>query len=200
MNRQWIVPTEKTLLVIVLILLSLPANVYAAAPNDEDYNDDAGFTSSSSQFTLDGIKYTLTGTPDTVVTNQGAGSGGSSLGNDGADYYISIYANSVKIEAADGSYFKLNGFTMDVYADANVTIAPSSGTPLTRTCNGSILVENVNVSGNTDFQYITSVTFSGSNMLLNLDDLDFSPPVPPTYTVTYNGNGNTGGSAPTDGS
>ena len=39
---------------------------------------------------------------------------------------------------------------------------------------------------------------TGADLDIDIDDIDLSPAVLPTYTVTYNGNTNTGGAVPTD--
>ncbi len=121
------------------------------------------------------------------------------LGDGGSDNFISIMGiDTLKIEAADGSYFKLNGFEMGFCSVGGVTITPETGAAITRARAGDESYYTIDVSSNTDFQYIRYFTISGTDMIMNIDDLDFSPAVLPTHTVTYNSNGNTGGTAPTD--
>ena len=190
-----------TIAMMVSLMPAMTLTASAATPNDENYDDDAGYSNATTQFTNDGIKYTLTGPgPDTLVTNV-APSGWGELGDGGSDNFISIMGiDTLKIQAADGSYFKLNDFEMGFCSVAGVTITPETGSAITRARAGDESYYSIDVSANTDFQYIRYFTISGTDMIMNIDDLDFSPAVPPTHTVTYNGVGNTGGSAPTDGS
>ncbi len=195
MIRKKFMAVILTLAMVLSLVPALTIMASAAAPPNENYNDNHGFTSTASEIILDGIKYTLTrvtGTPYTEVINQGAPDG-SALGDDNEDYYIFISADTVKIEAQDRSNFRLNGFAMDIHAEGDVTISPSSGTHLTYHSNGSIIVvDPVDVSGNTDFENITSVTFSGTGLCLSLDDLDFEDAVPSITisSATYNASTN----------
>ena len=191
---------KKALLLLLFFWLGLFINIGVyAAPSDENYDDNSDFISTmATTFDLNGISYTLTEViGETIVTNDAI----SPLGNNEADYYMSFAADSIQIAAADGSAFKLNGFTMETSAkDGEVIIAPSSGSAIIRNNNYDMVTESIDLSGNTDFENITSFTISGNNLWLNIDDLDFSEPVLPAHTVTYNGNTNTSGSVPTDGS
>jgi hypothetical protein len=144
------------LLIFVMVMGIIPTTVFAAALNDENYDDDAGYSNATTQFTMDGIKYTLTGPgPDTLVTNV-APSGWGELGDGGSDNFISIMEiDTLKIEAADGSYFKLNGFEMGFCSVTGVTIAPETGSAITRARAGDESYYTIDVSANVDFQYIT---------------------------------------------
>lgn len=201
MKKNWNVILAKVLVVVLFLVATIGSGgvVYAAAPGDENYDDDAGYSNATTQFTIDGLKYTLTGPgPDTLVTNM-APSGWGELGDGGSDNFISIMGiDTLKIEAADGSYFKLNGFEMGFCSVTGITITPETGAAISRARAGDESYYTIDVSANTDFQYIRYFTISGTDMIMNIDDIDFSPAVPPTHTVTYNGNGNTGGSAPSD--
>ncbi|MGE6382979.1 beta strand repeat-containing protein, partial [Shewanella baltica] len=180
---------------LFLLFLTLQSVVaFAAEPADENFDDDAGITfNNTSVFINDGVKYTITGSAASyshTVTNNNAF---SPLGNNGADYFLhtdtngAYFVSSLKIEAADGSAFRLSSLSFDAIADANVTLTANGGTPLTYASNGMfILRENINLAANTDFYNITSITISGSNLSVSLDDLNFEPPKILTLTsATY---------------
>ncbi|MGI1969456.1 putative Ig domain-containing protein, partial [Shewanella baltica] len=172
------------------MLMVIP-NGYAVTPADENYDDNAlGDFATSNSFTVDGVKYTLTGSGTYRSTIENS-SVFSPLGNDAADHFLLIDKNgignisNVKIEAADGSAFHLSGFSFDGVADVNITVTPSSGSALSYSSDGFYITEqNVDTSGNTDFQNITSVTFAGGNINIAFDDLNFEPAVLPTPTIT----------------
>jgi len=169
-----------------------------AAPADENYDDDANQNFISNTFTIDGIKYTITGSGiyDNLVTNNPAF---SPLGDGAGDYYLFFDQSgvfgitSIKVEAADGSAFRLSGLSFDVIADNNVTITPNGGAALSFVSNGSfVTMQNYNTSANTDFQNITSFTIAGSNVSVSLDDLNFEAAVPPAAITSATYNANTG--------
>ena len=58
------------IILFVFFIGGMESTVYAAPPADENYDDDAGYSNATTQFTVDEMKYTLTGPgPDTLVTN-----------------------------------------------------------------------------------------------------------------------------------
>ncbi|MBB6564185.1 hypothetical protein HNP48_006912 [Acidovorax soli] len=161
-----------------------------AAPADENYDTNAGASFSANTFTLDGIKYTITGTGSytNVVSNSSALSG---LGNNAGDYFLlfdqtgALGISSIKVEAADGSAFRLNNLSFSATATANVTLTPNGGVALSYPSNGTpLLQQNVSTSGNTEFQNITSFTIAGAGLKLALDDLDFEPAVAAASAIT----------------
>ncbi|WP_331346572.1 beta strand repeat-containing protein [Cellvibrio sp. UBA7661] len=192
-------PCLRALFFWVALALSIPI-AYAAAPADENYDDDSGVTfDNTDSFTSDGVKYTITGSagPYSSHTYNGniSAPSGSALGNNGADYYIQFDTvplggvASIKIEAADNSYFKLAGLSIDAIADGNITITPYdgviAGTAINYTSNGSFIThENIDLSANANFQNINSFTISGSNLVLNLDDINFESAVIPSPIIT----------------
>ena len=179
-----------SLLLGAAMLMVIP-NGYAATPADENYDDNGlGDFATSNSFTVDGVKYTLigAGTYRSTIENSTAN---SPLSNNVADHFLLIdkegFGNisSVKIEAADGSAFQLSGFSFDAVANVDITVTPSSGSALSYSSNGFYIAKlDVNTSGNTDFQNITSVTFAGGNISISFDDLNFEPAVLPTATIT----------------
>ena len=184
-----------SILLSFFIMISInPA--YAIAPMDENFDDDSAL-SEAGNFTNDGISYTIGGTMiGTLMSNDST----SPLGDDGSDYYMNVGTDtSLTISAESGSSFRLSSFAIDALADTNILITPSSGSPITLVSNNSWVTQTVDLSGNSDFHNITSFTISGSNLILYIDDLDFEEAVLPSYSVTYYGNTNTGGSVPTDG-
>jgi len=179
------------LLLLGAAMLMVIPNGYAATPADENYDDNGlGDFATSNSFTVDGVKYTLigAGTYRSTIENLTAN---SPLSNNVADHFLLIdkegFGNisSVKIEAADGSAFQLSGFSFDAAANVNITVTPSSGSALSYSSNGNYIAKlDVDTSGNTDFQNITSVTFAGGNISISFDDLNFEPAVLPTPTIT----------------
>ncbi|WP_052703348.1 Ig-like domain-containing protein [Comamonas thiooxydans] len=158
---------------------------------DENYDDDANQSFSTSVFTLDGVKYTITGAGganySSLVSRDPLA---SPLGDGGSDYFLLLDSaglfgvTSIKVEMADGSMFRLNGLSFDGLADTNILITPNGGSALSFISNSSFIThENINTSGNTDFQNISSFTISGGNISIALDDLNFeAPQVIPTLT------------------
>lgn len=169
-------------------------NAYAL-PAEENYDDDSGVTfNNTNSFTSDGVAYTIVGntTYSSIVSNNPVF---SPLGNNAGDYFLLFDSDgefnitSITIAASDSSYFRLSGLSFDGLADANITITPfdgaSPGTAINYTSNGIFVThENIDLSGNTSFQYITSVRISGGNIALALDDLNFEAAVLPAPTIT----------------
>ena len=166
----------------------------AFAQINENYDDNADYLSSISVFTLDGIKYTITGT-NGPYSSKVSNDSFSPLGNNAADYYLLFDANglgqisSVKIERADGAAFSLGNFSFDAVADGNITVKSSkNGTALTYTSNsGFVTMPNIGASINANFQDITSFTISGGNLWLALDDLVLNTPTVDVTAPTITG-------------
>ncbi|WP_052659165.1 DUF4347 domain-containing protein [Pseudomonas sp. LFM046] len=161
------------------------------APADENYDDDAGQSFNNvAVFNFDGVKYTITGSGGNGYSHSISNDPFSPLGDGVSDYYLLFDStglngiSSIKVEATDGSAFRLLGLSIDAIADGNVSITPNGGSAINYTSNGVfVTAENINLSANTQFHNITSFTISGGNLLLNLDDLNFdSPQVIPSLT------------------
>lgn len=184
----------KWLIFVCALFLGLIQNVYAV-PADENYDDNSGATfNNTNTFTLDGVKYTITGstTYSSIISNSPIF---SPLGNGADDYFIlfdsdaEFNVTSITVEASDSSYFRLSGMSFDGVADSNITITPyngvTAGTAINYLSNGDFIAhQNIDLSGNTNFQYITSFTISGSNISLALDDLNFEPAISPNTNPT----------------
>ncbi len=175
--------SQMTVFRSLFLAFLLPAAIHAAAPADENFDDDIGYVITANTFTLDGIRYTLTGSYGpgyTTGVDNGTISPLNSGTSDGVmmfDYVPDTGLSSVKIEASDGSAFRLSSFSFSALADANVTITPNGGTPLVYASNNvTIDHQNIDLSGNSNFNNITSFTISGANMILDVDDLNFEEP------------------------
>jgi hypothetical protein len=161
-----------------------------AVAADENYDDNAlGTVAVTNTFTLNGVKYTITGnqTYQTVITNDPF----SPLGS-GSDHYLLFDLmglggiSSIQIEMADGSAFSLAGFSLDGVANNNLTITTSAGGTRSYVSNGDfVTLENVDTGSDSGFQSITSFTFSGVNLQLALDDLNFEPAAPTLVSATF---------------
>jgi Secretion system C-terminal sorting domain len=152
--------------------------LFAQAPADENYDDNAFWSASGSVFTLDGIRYTITG--NAPYTSRTKSTVTYPLSSGPADYFLRFDdladwgITSIRIEAVNGSAFQFAGFSMYATTPGNITVRPSTGIPLTYVSNGNpVLVQNVNTSANPSFQNITTVTFEGADLILDLDDLNF---------------------------
>ena len=162
---------------------------------DENYDDNAlGNVASTNTFTLNGVKYTITGS-NTYSTDVANNSFASPLGNDAGDHFLLFDSmglggiTSIKIEMADGSAFSLAGLSLDGIADSNIQITTSAGGMRSYVSNGNfVTAENINTAADSSFQSITSFTISGGNLLLNLDDLNFEAPLPNLVSATFSDN------------
>ncbi|MBG0841929.1 Ig-like domain-containing protein [Pseudomonas toyotomiensis] len=161
---------------------------------DENYDDNAlGDVANTNTFTLDGVKYTITGN-QTYITDVTDNDLLSPLGGPG-DHYLRFDSegkggiSSIKIEMADGSAFSLAGFSLDGIADNNLTITTSAGGTRSYFSDGNFITqENVNTGSDSGFQSITSFTISGGNLQLALDDLNFGPAAPTLVSATFSDN------------
>jgi hypothetical protein len=163
-----------------------------AVAADENYDDNVlGNVAVTNTFTLDGVRYTITGSNSyiTAVLND---SSLSPLGNDAGDHFLSFNTagltgiTNIKIEMADGSAFNLAGFSLDGIADSNLTITTSAGGTRSYVSNNLLVtLENVDTGSDSGFQSITSFTFSGGNLQLALDDLNFAPAAPTLVSATF---------------
>ena len=189
-------------MIIFVLMIAVLLNSVSATPADQNF-DAAGVGDKGTQsYTLDGVIYT---------TNDGSGLN-INIVNDGniasdADLALGYrssgvnQATQVSFKTSDGSEFKLNSFVISTgLGDTTVTVkgyrddsevASSSATTASFT--------TFDVSANSAWENIDEVRMTGADLDIDIDDIDFSPAVLPTYTVTYNGNTNTGGSVPTDG-
>ena len=183
------------------LLIVIPIKSFGT-PLDENF-DSAGVGDKGTQiYTLNGVTYTTndSGGLNINIVNDG----NIAAGVDYALGYRSSGVNNttqVTFKTSDGSEFKLNSFvistglgdttvTIKGYRD-NAEVSSSSATTASFT--------TFNVAGDASWQYIDEVRMTGADLDIDIDDVDFSDAVPPTYSVTYNGNTNTGGSVPTDG-
>lgn len=170
----------------ISILFSI-VTLCSFAQSNENYDGHAVGTTFGNPFNLGGIKYTIIGAGSYTSSIEN-NAGFSPLGNNGTDRYLLFDKNntggasSIKIELQSGGQFSLSNISIDGLADGNITInSNKGGTPLSYSSNSNFITyENINTSANSNFQNITSVTISGGNILLSIDDLQFTTVLPVT--------------------
>ncbi|RZJ61761.1 MAG: tandem-95 repeat protein, partial [Acidovorax sp.] len=158
---------------------------------DEDYSDDTPNTVyASNDFDIDGIRYVLTGTGG--VTYQNTIGDGGITGSTVDNSLLFDFSNaspdgagglsSITISAADGSAFSLAGISFLIYnleihgQSSDVTLSTSRGSLPSFSPNGSTgSIHHLDLSANTAFQNITSFTFSGTHLTIEIDNLNFEP-------------------------
>lgn len=187
------------MLVLMMVVLLSPVS---ATASDENF-DGAGVGDKGTQsYTLDGVTYT---------TNDGGGlninivnDGNIASGGDLALGYRSSgvgQATQVTFETSDGSSFKLNSFVISTgLGDTTVTIKGyRDNSEVASSSINTASFTTFDVSANSNWENIDEVRMTGGDLDVDIDDIDFSPAVLPTYSVTYNGNTNTAGTVPIDG-
>ncbi|MBV7544348.1 hypothetical protein, partial [Acidovorax sp. sic0104] len=176
-----------------------------AIPMDENFDDNAtDLVLSGNTFDLDGLRYVLVGSGSysskivkgsTLSNPQGTSTNELILDMDAGNN--SQYGlSSLTISAVDGSPFSLAGISFMIYNGAAIGgPAPSSNVTLTNNrgetigtyspTNGGFIVQ-FNGTGNAAAQGITSFTFSGTELVIELDNLDFAPipAVAPSLSAT----------------
>lgn len=188
LNANWIL--EERTGDIAATSFGWPIEAYAyllAAPADQNF-DSAGVGDKGSQsYTLNGITYTTNdslGLNINIVNDGNIASGGDlALGYRSSGVSATI---QVSFKTSDGSEFKLNSFvistglgdttvTVKAYRD-NQEVASSSVTTASFT--------TFDVSANSSWENIDEVRMTGADLDIDIDDIDFSPAVLPTPTVT----------------
>jgi hypothetical protein len=162
-----------------------------AVPADESYDDNANPTTFNgvSTFTQDGVRYTIIGTNgtyDSIINNAGFLAGGADLSLL-FDINSALGVSQISIDIGGGA-FQLSSIAFDGIADSNITLSSSAGGNLTFASNNAFVGQDpLDLSGNSNFQNVTSVTFSGGNLILEIDDLNFEPAVIPNSAPTLGG-------------
>jgi uncharacterized repeat protein (TIGR02543 family) len=153
-------------------------------------------------WTYNGLIYTTndSGALNINVVNEGDIASGADL----ALGYRSSVPNAttqISFRTADGTEFKLNSFVLSIgLGDTTVTIKGyRDSTEVASTSATTASFTTVDVSANAAWENIDEVRMTSADLDIDIDDLSLSAPVLPTYSVTYNGNSNTGGAAPADG-
>ncbi len=192
----------KALILSFVLILMTSGNTYAVVADENFDGAPVGDTGTQS-YLLNGIRYISddSGGANILIRDRGdiASSSDHALQYDSTDVGTS---REIIFKTEDGSEFKLNSFVIGVrYGDPSVTIsgyrdhAEVVSKPLTVVTKEEPHYSVFDVSENSDWGNIDEVRISGDDLYVEIDDLDFSDPV---YTITYNGNGSTSGSVPTD--
>lgn len=166
---------QRTAVIFTGILLMMTVENSVAAAADENYDDNPSQVFTSSTFDLDGLRYTLSGPSSpyrTEIRNDGAIGSGSDYAMR-FDFNFNADLASIRIEAVDGSNFRLMGFVLDGIASGNFSVTSNTGGNVSYPSNNLYITHTVDVSGNPSFDNISYFTISGQEMVLDIDDLNF---------------------------
>ncbi|MDR7089977.1 fibronectin type III domain-containing protein [Cellvibrio fibrivorans] len=161
---------------------------YAVTPADQNFNAQSVGNKGSNSVTIDGIIYSNNDVAQIQIVNDGDIATGAEF----ALGYRSSGPNSstvVGFKTSDGDEFKLNTFVVStgLGGTTNLTIKGyrDNSEVISTTYNlGGIFFGTFNVSANASWEYIDEVRISGSDLDIDIDDIDFSPPVIPAPTIT----------------
>jgi hypothetical protein len=161
---------------------------YAVTPVDQDFNAQSVGNKGSNSVTIDGITYSN----NDVAPIQIVSDGDIATGAEFALGYRSSGSNSstvVGFKTFDGDEFKLNTFEVatGLGATTNLTITgyrDNSAVISTTYDLGGIYFGTFNVSGDSNWENIDEVRISGSDLDIDIDDLDFSAAILPNPTIT----------------
>lgn len=178
----------------LIVLFALPGAVFAQQ-TIEKYTSTAALnlnTGDVTSFSLDGITYTFNIANNNTVAPDGYLQG---LPDEtSADNSLVVDQDglpgltSVTISMTDGKAFKMSSFDIDILSDppsfkiepngstANAIVIPASGT--------SYVTQTVNLSGNSAFNSVTSITIAGGNPVINLGHLIYQEITPPVVTTS----------------
>lgn len=163
-------------------------NVYAVTPSDQNFNAQSVGSKGSNSVTIDGITYSNNDAFNIQIVNDGDIATGAEF----ALGYRSSGPNAstvVGFKTSDGDEFKLNSFAVStgLGGTTNLTIKGyrDNSEVISTTYNlGGIFFGTFNVSANASWEYIDEVRITGTDLDIDIDDIDFSPPVIPSPTIT----------------
>ncbi|CAE6934554.1 hypothetical protein R75471_04984 [Paraburkholderia domus] len=154
-----------------------------------------GYQNTSSTFTLDGITYVTDAAgaiENDIYTTTTDPFGAPDLSSGSGDGTLMLNFNGdqmsqVTIKMANGAHFSLSSFDLDAVSDGKIYIIPNGNTAnevliFTGPGNGTggTYTNTVNLSGNANFQNLTSFTIvdvgddPGSNFVPSLDNLSYT--------------------------
>lgn len=122
--------------ILFLLFFSITSSiVHAQAPSDENFDDNTSFDLTSNDFTLDGVRYQISGNGSTY--RHATYNSAYNLSENGAsDYALQFDKNanggisSITISASNGSAFQITGMSMDILSDTPVQITSDNGEAL----------------------------------------------------------------------
>jgi len=191
----------------LLFVVMLCSNFYGFGQYDVDFEDDTKNSYASGTVTLNGINWNMTeALIGTAANDFKNGSQSARLrGRNGSG--ITMLAN--KANGIGTVSFEYRRYGTDggqqpwalEYSLNNGSTWTQAGSDFTATETVQTFSATVDFTGNVRIRIvIASSPGTSGNRRVNIDDIsitDFTGT--PTYSVTYNGNGSTGGSVPTDG-
>src|SRR5690606_6601410 len=124
---------KTTYLILFFLFFSItPLVVNAQAPSDENFDDNTAFDITSNDFSLDGVRYQISG--DGITYRHATFNGTFNLSEGGLnDYALQFDINgnggisSITISASDGRAFQIAGMSMDILSDASVQFTSDNG-------------------------------------------------------------------------
>ncbi|NDV17028.1 T9SS type B sorting domain-containing protein [Muricauda sp. TY007] len=178
--------------ILFLLFFSITSSiVHAQAPSDENFDDNTSFDLTSNDFTLDGVRYQISGNGSTY--RHATFNNTFNLSEGGAsDYALQFDKNanggisSITISASNGSAFQITGMSMDILSDTPVQITSDNGGSFSLNANDGpyVFYQNYDFTTQSGFDNITTLTISGTNMVADIDDLNFEPAVLPATAPT----------------
>ena len=178
----------------------------ALAATDETFDGATVEDTGTKSYTLNGMIYTNndldSGTYIKIVDDGDLASGSDHalMFNSSGFYQCTLDT----IKTADGTEFKLNSFVISNFGDETMTISGYRDNVMVATTLFTVPLEapfykTFDVSADSDWENIDEIRISSADLAIEMDDLDVSPAVLPTYSITYHANSATSGSVPTDG-
>ena len=176
-------------LCFILIIFIVPSKSFGQNPQDENFDNNSSFDITSNDFSLDGIRYRISGNGTIYRTATYDGTYNLSEGNPG-DYALQFDKNgiggitSITFSASDGSLFQLTGMSMDILSDTPVQFTSDNGGNFSLSPNDLdyVYYQNYDFTTHPGFDNISSFTITGVNMIIDIDDLDFESVVLPATT------------------
>jgi hypothetical protein len=164
---------------------------YLLAQTVEDFTSAAALalnTPDVTTFSLDGITYTYnvanstTVSPDPSLQSPLGDAEALAVNNDGV-----LGLTTMTISMTDGKAFKMSSLDIDIVSNTNIFIEANGSTTndIPIASNGTFVTERVNLSANSAFNDVTSITIAfDNNSIVNLGHLVYQEITPPSVTTT----------------
>ena len=186
MAKRNIISRLYTVFIVLAVLMTISITAYAA-PADENFEGETDHDTGGVSYTLNGMIYTFNDTGGgTILIRSDSDIPSRTLSFNQSNQYDATLAT---IKTADGSEFKLNSFVISSMGSQNLTISGYRDNTLITYSSFTALqtspyYSTFDVSSNSNWENIDEIRISAADIWIDIDDLDFSTAVLPTYTVT----------------